>query len=201
MFQQLLDELQPTFLDVCRSAIAKRPDERFYCVALYTSGEYNYIADSLSTVEGLERVARRYLERDHYQQEWGTVPVAMNELRWSPCDSPLHCEFDGEFNRTSEILDAIWADRDQQSDADYTATCQGIYDACVAALNGVREAGLFDDERVVFNLLMGDQSDEERLLNAEAVNSQTALEFYRRGLEIDEERLQTLRDSRWSRED
>jgi hypothetical protein len=198
MHQHLLDELNLALLDVCRASLDKHDGEYFYCVALYTSGEYGYLVDSISTIEGLEQVAKRYLEDEDYQNDWGTLDVAMRELKWSPCDSPYHCEFDGSFDRVSEILDSIWEAVDHDSDDEYMDTCKEIHETCTAALVKLRDSGLFNKDQVVFNLLMGDQSNEERLLNAEAVNSETVVGWLRKELDVDETALQDLRANRWN---
>ncbi len=197
MHQQLLDILEPTLLDVCRAAIERHAGERFYCVALYTSGEYGYLVDSISTTEGLEKVAKKYLEDKNYQDKWGTLDVAMQELKWSACDSPYHCEFDASFDRVSEILDSLWEAVDDGSDDEYMNTCKEIHETCIAALVKLRDSGLFNNDQVIFNLLTGDQSDEERLLNAEAVNSETVLGWFRNELEIDDDQLRGRRENRW----
>jgi len=197
MHNQLLNALESTMLDVCRASLKRHAGEHFYCVALYTSGEYGYLVDSMSTTEGLELVARRYLEDKTYQDKWGTLDVAMRELKWSPCDSPFHCEFDGSFDRVSQILDSLWQAIDDDSDEANMRTCKEIHETCIAALSKVRDSGLFIKEEVVFNLLMGDQSDEERLLNAEAVNSKPVIDSLRKELEIDEDQLEQLKENRW----
>jgi hypothetical protein len=197
MYQPLLDVLEPTMLAVCRSSLEKHAGEHFYGVALYTSGEYNYLVDSIATTEGLGWVARKYLQDKYYQENWGTLEVAARELKWSPCDSPLHCEFDGMFAAAQDVLDAIWKAVDRDSDDIYMKTCELIHDTCIAVMTKVRASGLFDEDQVLFNLLMGDQSNEERLLNAEALNSESVLARFRSELVIDDEQLENLRVNRW----
>jgi Domain of unknown function (DUF4303) len=196
MHQLLLDLLAPTMLDVGRASLERHADEHFYCVALYTSGEYRYLVDSISTTEALEKVAKKYLTDKTYQDNWVTLDVAMRELKWSPCDSLYHCEFDGKFPPISEVLDSIWQTVDLDSDDEYINTCKAIHETCIAALSKIQNSGLFDKDQVVFNLLMGDQSDEQRLLNAEVLNSEGVVNRFRRELEIDEHELEKLKKSR-----
>ena len=78
----------------------------------------------------------------------------------------------------------------------YLATCKRIHASCIASLTALRNANIFDDS-VVLNLLMGDQSDEERLLNAEGINPHATLKKFRGELQVDLKRLADLRKSRW----
>ena len=183
---------------VCRKSLQRHVGEDFYSVALYTSGEHAYVLDSLATLQGLERCARRYLAKPEWKERWGTLEIAMRKLKWSPCDSPYHCEFDREFKGVQNILNATWdqvGGIDDSSTEDYMDTCDAIKNTCVEVLRSIRDSGIFDVERVVFNILMGDEDDESRLLNAEALNSDRVVSWYRRELEIDEVRLKALRTS------
>ena len=144
MHQPLFVELEATMLNVCRASLAKNAGEHFYCVALFTSREYRYLADSVATFEGLEQVARKYLKDKYYQDTLGTIDVAMRKLKWSPCDSPHHCEFVGDFNSVDEILDSMWSAVAEDSHHEYVTTCKNIHDTCIAVLSKVRDSGLFD---------------------------------------------------------
>ena len=110
----------------------------------------------------------------------------MQRLKWSPCDSPYHGEFWENFNRTACVLDEIWGSIDEQTSEDINFNYQQIHSTCLSVLTDVRQSGLFDEDRVVFNLLKGDQSDEERWANAKIVNSDKSLERYRKDIEITE---------------
>lgn len=194
MHQQLFDVLEATLLDVCRAALEKHAGEQFYCIALYTNGEYNYLIDSFCTTEGLETVAKKYLEDTNWQDRWGTLDVAMQKLKWSPVDSPYHEEFYGLFDRVNETIDSIWEATDSDSDDEYINTCKEIHETSIAALVKVRDSGLFDKDQVLFNLLKGDQGDEERILNAEAVNSETVLAWFPKEFGIDDDELKKIRE-------
>ena len=110
----------------------------------------------------------------------------MQRLKWSPCDSPYHLEVGEIFDRTADVLGEIWESIDDQSSEDIRFKYQQIHNTCLAVLVDVRRSGLFDEARVVFNLLKGDQSDEERWNNAKAVNSEKSLESYRKDMEMNE---------------
>lgn len=189
----LQEELSVAMSDACRASLARHSGEEFYCVALYTSGSYDDLVDSVATFQGLEKVALEYLEDKHYQDEWGTLEAAMRELKWSPCDSPYHCEFEGKFGRVNEIIQSCWQEIDHHDDGESRQLCRRIHETAIAVLKQVRDSGLFDPSLVVFNLLMGDQSDEERLVNAEELNSPHIIEQFRGELVIDDEELGTLR--------
>lgn len=198
MLAALYEELLVTMQRVCRSSLQKHVGEDFYSVALFTSGERAYVLDSLATLQGLERCARRYLAKPPFKERWGTLEIAMRNLKWSPADSPYHCEFDSEFAGVQHILDATWEQIggiDGSSEEEYMSTCDAISDTCVEVLRSIRASGIFDAERVVFNVLMGDEDDESRLLTAERLNSERVVNWYRRELEIDEARLKALRTS------
>ena len=198
MHEQLLEVLEPVMLDVCRASVEKHAGERFYSVALYTSGDYVYLVDSISTVQGLAKVADEYLLKKCYQDEWSTREVAMRQLKWSPADSPYHCEFDARFADVQEVLTSIWQAVDEDSDTGFRNTCRQIYETCVVVLKKVRDSDLFHNDQVVFNVLMGDQSDEARLMNSEDVNPGDVVDRYRQDLHIDDQVLAELRATRWT---
>jgi Domain of unknown function (DUF4303) len=196
MYPELCDAITTEMLAVCRASVEKHAGEQFYSVALYTSGEYLDIADSIATTEGLTKVTKEYLQDKYYKKQWGTLEVGMRDLKWSPCDSPYHCEFEN-FVQTAQILNVIWQSVDEEADGAVLRTCQKIHEACIAALQRVRDAGIFRQDQVIFNLLMGDQSDEERLLNAESLNSPDMLKQLCSELDVNQATLESLRRDRW----
>lgn len=198
MFPHLLDLLQPSLFSAAQASLERHRGENFYGVALHTSSGSRYLVDSNFTTTGLRAVASEYLQMDRYRDDWKTLDVAMRELKWSPCDSPYHAEFACHFDEVNEVLDAIWSKVDLDSASDFLKTCRAIHETAVAALVALRDSGLFPKDQVVFNLLMGDQSNEDRYLNAEQINSQAVLASYRSELEIDKNLLEYLRLSRWS---
>ncbi|MGD1939230.1 MAG: DUF4303 domain-containing protein [Cyanophyceae cyanobacterium] len=186
MNEKLYAVLKDEMMDACRASLERHNGENFYGVSLYTCGEYLYLQDTFCTVEGLEKAARKYLKDKYYQREWKNLDGAMQRLKWSPCDSPYHLEVGEIFDRTADVLGEIWESIDDQSSEDIRFKYQQIHNTCLAVLVDVRRSGLFDEARVVFNLLKGDQSDEERWNNAKAVNSEKSLESYRKDMEMNE---------------
>lgn len=193
MSSVLYDTLLATMQRVCRKSLQTHAGEQFYCVALYTSVDYAYIVDSLATDRGLRIMAERYLEDPRWKERWVSVDNAMRELRWSPCDSPWHCEFSAEFDAVQDVLDSIWADVDMESESEVLSTCDEIYNHCLNVLNSIRDSGLFDRDRVIFNILQGDQDDVSRVLSAEKLNSGDSLAAFRRELGCDETSLEARR--------
>lgn len=178
-------ELTAATLHAAREAVARFGAERIYSFALYTSGEYNYVFASVSTQAGLEQVARRYLDKPDFRRMWGTLDVAMAQLRWSPCDSPHHVALEEGFAATQAQLDTLWDAvdddvddedfDDEATDDDYSRLCDVVVQACAEALQAVRGAGIFH-AGVTLNILMGDQGDDERVAYAAALNEPVAAE-------------------------
>ena len=83
------------------------------------------------------------------------------------------------------------------SDEAYFEACKQVHNTCIAVLINLRDSGLFSD-KAVFNLLKGDQCDEERLINAEAVNYPAVVEAFRSDLVIDPATYDELKQRSWS---
>ena len=170
-------------------------DEHIYILSLFTSGDYRYVVDSISTTEGLKRVAQKYLTYPNFQ-DWGEINTAMEKLKWSQPDSPHHIRYQYFFDDANELIETFWEET-PETDDDYMKTCQLIHESCELVLRDVRDKDLVADD-VVLNILMGDQSDEERYINAERINRPDVLRQYRKELVIDEVRLEYLRRTYWS---
>ena len=181
-------ELIEATLEATRSAASRFAEERIYSFALYTSGEYNYVFASISTMAGLKDVAGRYLARAGFRRKWGDLGVAMRHLKWSPCDSPHHEALLEGFAAAQDRLDTLWNAceddvddedyDDEAADDDYSQLCTFALRSFAEALLHVRRAGIFDDT-VTLNILMGDQSDDERLEFAAALNDAPVVERLR----------------------
>ena len=187
---ELQSELLKVVPRVFRMAVEQYGSEGIYGAALYTSGEIAYVFDTLLTYQGLETVARRYLENKSFREECGTLDAAMRQLKWSPCDSPHHCEFQDHFKHANELIEQMRPVIDDNEVGE--RMWEEVHGVFIGVLKGVRNTGIFDDS-VVLNVLMGDQSDEERLLNAEILNSSQALMLFEKELEIDPITMAALR--------
>ena len=75
--------------------------------------------------------------------------------------------------------------------------CRQIHEVFTAVLLVIRQAAVFDNS-VVLNVLMGDQSDEEQLLNAEPLNSREVVQAFRNELDCDSKKVAALRKNRWN---
>jgi hypothetical protein len=182
ILQQLVDELESAMITACLGSIDKHQGETFYSVSLYTSGEYGYFFDSIATLEGLKCAAERYLDNEEFRDEWKTLAKAMRELKWSPCDLPYHCEFKKNFARVNQMIQEIWQSV-EDSDEAFLETCEGIHEAGVVVLSSIKNSRIFDPHDVVFNILKGDQCDEERVAIAAHLNSKEVVERFKLDLE------------------
>jgi len=194
-YRELYEELKQASFEAFRASAAKHAGEKFYSVALYTSGTYGYIVDSVSTFEGLEQVAAHYLGKSSYLVEWGTLDTAMKALKWNTPDSPYHVEFEGHFERAQEALASIWAGVDYDDSDQYWSVYREIRNIFYAVLAEIRDSGIFDKDEVIFALLVGDLSDEEHLINAEPLNAKPLVDRLRSELTIDDEQLAQVRQS------
>ena len=100
---------------------------------------------------------------------------------WSPCDSAYHCEFEGDFDAVNQLVERMWESTDGDSDEECDRTCELIHQTCMTVILTIGRSDIFSD-KVVYNLLMGDQSDEERLVNAEILNTRHVFETFRSDL-------------------
>ncbi len=181
-FQQfhttLLEEARVGFHSIRR----QHRGETFYSFALYTYGERAYIFPTASTEEGLTQVARKYMAKGHYQGR--ALEQLRRELRWSPCDSPLHGEGAAYCQRANELLEPVpellqaLNDREHDSRKRSDKLIEQLDSIFLDVLKQLDAEGVFGrgEHRasVVVNLLMGDQSDESRLAYAKQLNPREA---------------------------
>lgn len=179
----LEDELFRCGLASFRKIKAAHPTDRFYCYAFYTSGEYGYVVATASTYEGLEQVARRYKTT---LPAYKDVPIEdlRLDLKWSPCDSPLHDQADDPLHEMAPLIQSVAAELTRLYDLfeegpALHAFVDQVEECFAQALRRIDATGIFGqgDERdgVVVNLLMGDQSDEARIEFAHRVNPPQAV--------------------------
>jgi len=164
--------LRAALLQATRAAFEEmrhnHPHEQFYAFALYTSGEAAYVAPSANTEEGLARLTQRDIANAEKEQ---VAHLYRASLRWSPCDWPYHLEGARHFTTVSRLLDEILmisreAEDDQSADT--------VFDLCLAVLQQLDGEGVFGTgaqrDALVLALLMGDQSDEDRIAWARRLN-------------------------------
>jgi hypothetical protein len=189
--------------------------EDFYCFALYSHGSYSFAYTVASTEEGLTRAAERYLARNIVENWHWFDDLSLEQmrtmLRHSIADSPLH---DGTLAETlfkevcelaetrSNDLFNLWCEiaNEQNEKAAFKAVKpydKQFLDMCFDVLRQLDREGLFGTgeqrQHIVVNLLMADQSREDMLNYAKALNSQSVLKRYETELDaaasIDSRRL------------
>jgi hypothetical protein len=125
--------------------------ERFYAFALYTSGEVSSFCPTANSEEGLARDAGGARER------------------WSPCDWAYHLEGENHFRKVEVLLSARKFD-----DEGYCEESDRILDLAVEVLKELDCRGVFGTgkqrDAITLNILMGDQSEEERVQFATRLN-------------------------------
>lgn len=177
-FDELADRLVAAGRAAFREARERNPGETFYSFALFSDVFAAYILPTCGSEEGLLRVAERYLG-----EFGGTVEEQAATLRWSPVDSPYHMLGEEHFAGVLELLDER-GDPWQRDDGDeeggaFDAEIDGRFEACFRALARLDEEGLFgrgaERERVVVNILQGDQAEEDVIGNARRLNPAAAL--------------------------
>ena len=153
-----------------------RVNENFYLFALYTCGDLAYVIPTSSSEEGLTLAAKKYSTIKYYQDF--SIEQLRERLRWSPCDSPLHTYGEEYFTEVNNfvanvppILDSIPIEESWQ---EFDSFVSRFMDVCIRVLKQLDSEGVFgESERrnsVVLNILMGDQSDEDRLKYAKLLN-------------------------------
>jgi Domain of unknown function (DUF4303) len=196
IMDQLRIELEKAALEAFRRSAAQHRSETIYCAALYTSGEYGYVCDTVSTVEGLDQIAKNYVRKGSFEN----IEQAVHDLKWSPCDSPYHLENEHLFERSNALLSQLWNAVRQDPEGDSDRVYREVHAVFVAVLKTVRGATIFAPDCLI-TLLAGDQSDEARLVNSEEVNSPSVCRAFEAELTLDINRLASLRTMRWPSDD
>jgi len=153
-----------------------RKSESFYIFALYTCEDLGYVFPTSSTEEGLTQVAQKYSAIKDYQGF--SIEQLREDLRWSPCDSPLHVEGEEYFVEVNKFLSdvprIVHAIPEEESWSEFEDFVDKFLGVCINVLKQLDTEGIFGEgERrnsIVLNILMGDQSDEERLRFAKLLN-------------------------------
>lgn len=186
---QLEEDLYRLGLAGFRRIREAHPKDNFYCFAFYTNGEFNYVALTASSYEGLDKVAQDYKKKPPYM----AMPIEdlRLDLKWSPCDSPLHGAAVDVLTALDPSMQAVAAELDRRFDLnDKDESFEDFVsqiEVCFAnALKRIDKEGIYGrgDERkkVVINLLMGDQSDEVRIGFAGQVNPPESVKMLKQDL-------------------
>lgn len=189
-FKKLEDELYQLGLAGFRRIREAHPEDNFYCFAFYTNGEFSYIALTASTFEGLDAIAQVYKKKPQYEAM--SIEDLRLDLKWSPCDSPLHGAAENVLTALDPLMQEVAAELDRRFDLKDNGKSFDEFvvqvRACIAnGLKRIEADGTFgrgeDRKKVVVNLLMGDQSDEDRIGFAERVNPPESVKMLKHDLE------------------
>ncbi len=180
--QTLYKESKAAFLKI----IDEQKSDKIYSLALYNSGDdWGYLFPTVATEAGLDFVAGKYKKNKYYQDK--SISSLKQELRWSPCDSPVHEEYVSELHITEELLRPISElmfelyENDKEGDSDEIHN--RLVAICLKVLRQLENDGVFnsiDRNAFTLNLLNGDQTDEERLERAKALNPKGVYKIYER---------------------
>jgi hypothetical protein len=166
---------------VCQHCIAalqhirsERPNDRFYGYALYTSGGLDYAFLTAFSQEGLDQIVSKYQENPIFDTK--SEFDLRSSLKWSSADSPLHglCEcLPGDLDGLmAEISENYY---DSEDDVQAEELCREVEKIFIEALKKLDADGLFgtgeDRQKIVVNILKGDQSIEEKVHFASLLNS------------------------------
>jgi len=174
MSSEALAEIASTAADGLRSSLeqflAEHPDEQIYSFGPYVPGDLGYCGVALFTEGGLATVTAEYV-KDGYDSK-----NLKNELRWSPADSPFHCQYDRHLEAADTLLGRHCQQDFETAEGEYedhwearvAARSQALQDA----IGSVDFDGLLGKARneLVVCIWCGDQSDEDRLRYVEALN-------------------------------
>lgn len=188
--KKLEEELYRQGLAGFRRIREAHPKDTFYSFAFYTNGEFNYIELTASTFEGLDAVAKQYKMEPPYEEM--SIEDLKLDLKWSPCDSPLHGADENVLTALDPLMQEVAAELDRRFDLKDNGKS---FDEFVAQVrncfaNGIKKIdaeGIFgrgeERKKVMVNLLMGDQSDEDRIEFAERVNPLESINMFKEDLE------------------
>jgi hypothetical protein len=172
-FARLQQELYKHGASAIQRLRGTRPNDTFYSFAFYTSGEFGYAFLTASSYEGLDESVAACLQQPMYAYH---DPAKLRRyLKWFPCDSPLHefCEEAcGELDEIMHEVCETYLEIEDDSEAEIFV--EQVVTAFLSALRQLDSEGLVGTpgqrSSLVLNLLMGDQSDEDRLQFAALVN-------------------------------
>lgn len=184
-----LSKLEELIYSAAKESFSKtielHKNEKFYCFALYTSDELSYIAPTSFTEIGLKKAVQKY-QTLHSFSECNEEQLS-KQLRWNPCDSLLHLEFEEEFDKANEMLNEFGEEIDelfnQNRTDEFEKLSSRIKNVFFNVILRLDKESFFERankrEKLVLNLLMGDQSDEDILSNAEKLNPKIVYENFK----------------------
>ncbi|MGR6872393.1 DUF4303 domain-containing protein [Pseudomonas sp. HK3] len=181
-FEEVLYEeskkIFPKIIQDCES-------EGIYSLALYNSGDsWSYLFPTVATMKGLSNVAAEYKKDEYYKDK--TIEYLEADLKWSPCDSPKHEDYESSMIETDKIVQSASKLMDELFDNDKEVECDELHQQLVkTSLNVMKRLdsegvfGSLERSSFVLNLLNGDQCDEERLERANFLNPENVYQTYK----------------------
>jgi len=171
----LYKDVESSFLDIIQQA--KQDNETLYCLSLYYDGStFGYLFPTYNTYERLAST--------NYHKDLSN-PLTDEEYqfthKWSPCDFYYHGNVEQFSNETDKLLRSIDTIYDELSiiNEDDQAAKQflsHVFELVIDVLKNICELEfiqqLWEQKKFLFvTLYCGDQSEEERIANAEAVGN------------------------------
>ena len=157
---------------------AQYQSDDFYAFGLFTTELASYLTLTASTEQGLMQSALEYAAHSSM-----TVEARLVSLRWTPADSPLHSDAENLLGRSQAIRDAGPEPYDC-TDEESEVSIRTVFGAFADAVVRLDEEGVFGKgearERLIVGIWWGDQGDEERLALATPMNSQVALDRFKK---------------------
>lgn len=173
----LMDNLEGGYMTLSR----RYPEHQLYTFGPYTNGAFEYLVPTASSARGLAETVAAYKQGESY----ASIPVETLalQLKWSPCDSPLHEEVSFEDEVTAFMEHVSDGLRSAYEDDDHAACREldeSVHVAMCTALKTLDLRGVFGsgDARPLLNVWKADQSDEERVSFAEILNPEAVVERF-----------------------
>ncbi len=170
-------------LEAAYSALGSRfPGHRLYTFGPYTNGAFEYLVPTASSDRGLAEAVATYKQGKSYAAT--PVETLALQLKWSPCDSPLHEDvaFEDEVTAFMEhVSDALRAAYEEEDHAACRELDESVHVAMCTAVKTLDLRGVFGsgEDRPLLNIWKADQSEEERVSFAEILNPGPVVDCFR----------------------
>jgi hypothetical protein len=182
------EEFEITLYEESKKAFQKIIEEQIgdiiYSLSLYNSGdEWCYLFPTVATEKGLDEVAKKYKEKEYYKNK--SISCLKNDLKWSPCDSPIHENYVDDLPKTEKLLaplpDLMYKLYEEGKEKESDQLHNDLVETTLRVLNKLQTDGIFnslDRSSFTLNFLNGDQSNEERLERAKILNPSNVYREY-----------------------
>ncbi|MGH1348065.1 MAG: DUF4303 domain-containing protein [Nannocystales bacterium] len=165
----LMDNLEAAY----SSLLDRFPGHSLYTFGPYTNAAFEYLVPTASSDRGLAEAVATYKQGKSY----AAVPVETLalQLKWSPCDSPLHedVSFEDEITAFMEhVSDGLRSAYEDEDHAACHELDESVHVAMCTAVKTLDMRGVFGsgEQRPLLNIWKADQTEEERISFAEILN-------------------------------